>query len=195
MPTLPKLTAAGLLAFSVPVLAPALALSLVLALALTLALAPTASRAQPAAAVAARPLAPPFVGTTLDGHYYDMSRQRGRVVMVVLWRTDCAVCLSKMPELRANALGWKAAPFDLLLINLDNTDTDVDAYDKTRRQVAGDQGPVLSFWHGHGRVPEAWRSVQRLPRTFIIDREGRTAASYDGRFSPEAWNQVADLLP
>ena len=168
--------------------------ALALALSLTLAL-PLHAQPAPAAAAAARPAAPPFAGTTFDGHYYDLARQRGRVVMVVLWRTDCAVCLNKMPELRANALGWKAAPFDLVLINLDNLETDAGTYDMARRQVAGDKGPLLSFWHGHGRVPEAWRSVQRLPRTLIIDREGRIAASHEGRFAAEAWNQVADLLP
>ena len=171
-------------------LLPALALALSLVLAL-----PLHAQPAPAAAAAARPAAPPFAGTTFDGHYYDLARQRGRVVMVVLWRTDCAVCLNKMPELRANALGWKAAPFDLVLINLDNLETDAGTYDMARRQVAGDKGPLLSFWHGHGRVPEAWRSVQRLPRTLIIDREGRIAASHEGRFAAEAWNQVADLLP
>jgi peroxiredoxin len=182
-----KLTCAGLLAFSALTLLPAGTWAQQVP-------APVPASAS-ASAVGVLPAAPPFAGTTFDGHHYDLSRRRGRVVMVVLWRTDCAVCLSKMAELRANALGWKAAPFDLVLINLDPTDTDAEAYDKTRRQVANGQGPVLSFWHGNSRVPPGWRSVQRLPRTVIIDREGRIAASYDGRFAPEAWNQVADLLP
>ena len=143
---------------------------------------------------AAQPM-PNFSGATLDSRPYELALRNGRVVMVVLWRTDCAVCLSKMPELRANAQGWKSAPFDLLLINLDPSPADAEAYDRTRRQVAGQDGPVWSFWHGHVQMPPDWRLGGRLPRTLVFDRPGRLAARHDGRHADEVWDQVADLLP
>jgi peroxiredoxin len=144
---------------------------------------------------AAQDSAPDFSGTTFEGQAYTFDAKRQRVVMVVLWRTDCAVCLNKMPELRANAQGWKSAPFDLLLVNLDGTKTDAETYDRMRRQVAGKEGPVLSFWHGQTQLPAAWRQGGRLPRTLIIDRQGKVVAQHEGRIPGEVWNQVADLLP
>ena len=143
----------------------------------------------------AQDAAPAFSGTTFDGRSFDLARQRGRVVLVVLWRTDCVVCLNKMPELRANALGWKDSPFDLVLLNVDPQRGDAARYDGLRRQLASAEGPVLSLWQGDANVPTAWAAPARWPLTWVIDREGRIAARHEGRIPPEVWNQVADLLP
>jgi peroxiredoxin len=143
----------------------------------------------------AQEVAPPFSGTTLDGKTFDLAQQRGRVVLLLLWRTDCPVCLSAMRELRANALGWKDAPFDLAIVNLDVRSADAEAYDRARRQVAASEGPVLSFWQGYARMPEALRNTAKVPLTLVIDRDGKVAARHEGRLPPELWNQVADLLP
>ena len=138
---------------------------------------------------------PVFSGTTLDDRAYTLAAQRGRVVMVVLWRTDCAVCLSKMPELRANAHGWKGKPFDLVTVSLDAKSADTESYDRTRRQVAAAEGPVWSFWHGQAQMPDDWRRATRVPVTLVIDREGRIAARHEGRVPAEVWDSIADLLP
>lgn len=141
------------------------------------------------------PAAPGFIGATLDGQRYDLVQRRGRVVMVVLWRSDCPVCIDKLPELRANAQGWKAAPFDLVLVNLDTTPADAEAYERVRRLLAPGERSVFSFWHGHVQLPASWRPGERMPHTLIIDRAGAVAARYQGRIPAEAWNQIADLLP
>jgi cytochrome c biogenesis protein CcmG/thiol:disulfide interchange protein DsbE len=148
-----------------------------------------------AGAAAGQTPAPGFSGTTFDGQRYELAERRGRVVMVVLWRTDCAVCLSKLPELRTNAQGWKAAPFDLVLVNLDTSPADAQSYDRARRTVTRGEPMVFSFWHGSTQLPAAWRGQGRLPRTLVIDREGLINTSHEGRVPPEVWNQVADLLP
>jgi peroxiredoxin len=138
---------------------------------------------------------PGFSGTTLDGRAFTLDAQRGRVVMVLLWRTDCAVCLSKMPELRANALGWKGKPFDLVTISLDPRSADTENHDRTRRLVAAAEGPVWSFWQGQVQMPDDWRKASRVPVMLIIDRDGHIAARHEGRVPADVWDSVADLLP
>lgn len=148
-----------------------------------------------AGVAAAQGAVPVLQGQTLDGRAYDLAQRRGRVVMVVLWRTDCAVCLSKMPELRANAAGWQSAPFDLVLVNLDREATDAGYYDRLRLALTGPAAQTFSLWQGQARLPAEWRAPPRLPLTLVIDREGRLAARHEGRVPPEVWNAVADLLP
>lgn len=148
----------------------------------------------PATAVA-QPVAPSFSGQTLEGLPFDLARHKGRVVMVMLWRTDCAVCLDKMPELRANAAGWKASPFDLVLVNLDRTGDDAMAYDRLRRQTTAPAPHLYSFWRGDVRLPAEWAAPARLPVTLIIDAKGRITDRFEGRVPPEVWNRVADLMP
>jgi thiol-disulfide isomerase/thioredoxin len=148
-----------------------------------------------AASAQAQSPPPVFTGTTLDGRSYELAQRRGRVVMVVLWRTDCAVCLSKLPELRANAQGWRAAPFDLVLVNMDPGPQDAQAYDLARRTVTGGEPMVFSFWQGGTVMPAEWRQPGRSPRTLVIDRAGLVTTTHEGRMPAEVWNQVADLLP
>lgn len=148
-----------------------------------------------AGAAPAQDAGPVLRGQALDGRAYDLAQRRGRVVMVVLWRSNCRVCMDKLPELRTNAQGWKTAPFDLVLVNLDADAGDAATYDRLRRQVAGREDGVHGFWHGHLQLPAAWAASARLPRTLVIDREGRIAGDHAGRVPAEAWNQVADLLP
>ncbi|OYT87226.1 MAG: redoxin [Burkholderiales bacterium PBB6] len=165
-----------------------LAALLLIAIATATAPATIAHAAEPVAA-------PTFAGTTLEGQRYDLGARRGRVVMAVLWRSDCPVCIDKLPELRANAQGWKTAPLDLVLINLDTSKSDAQTYERLRRQVAPGEQSVYSFWQGEVQLPAAWRTADRLPHTLIIDRDGKVAATFQGRIPPGAWNQVADLLP
>ncbi len=148
-----------------------------------------------AANACAQDTAPVFRGQTLDGRAFDLERHRGRVVLVMLWRTDCAVCLDKMRELRANAEGWKSAPFDLVLVNLDPTVIDAATYDRVRREVTAPAPHLYSVWQGHAGVPADWQAARRLPLTLVIDRQGRIVGRHEGRVPPEVWNQVADLLP
>lgn len=141
------------------------------------------------------PATPNFGGPALDGQQYELAARRGRVVMIVLWRSDCPVCMDKLAELRANAQGWKAAPFDLVLVNLDANPEDALTYERIRRVVKPGELSVYSFWQGQVQLPAAWRSADRMPHTLIIDGMGTIVARYQGRVPPEAWNQVADLLP
>lgn len=139
--------------------------------------------------------APAFAGRTVDGGSFELQAQRGRVVMVVMWKTECPVCIEKLPELRANAMGWKNAPFDLVLVSLDATPADAEAYERTRRLVEPQGAKIVPMWHGSAKLPPAWAQPGRLPRTVLVDREGRVAFTHEGRVPPELWNEVADLLP
>jgi thiol-disulfide isomerase/thioredoxin len=138
---------------------------------------------------------PTLAGTTFDGRSFDLARQRGRVVMFVLWRTDCAVCLSKMPELRANAAGWAGKPFDLVTVNLDPRREDALAYEAALRQTGASRLPMWTLWQGHTRLPAEWQQPARLPVLLLIDAEGRLVKRHEGRVPPEAWDEVAELLP
>jgi thiol-disulfide isomerase/thioredoxin len=145
--------------------------------------------------LAAQPVvAESAAGTTLDGRAFDLAALRGRVVLMMLWRTDCPVCLDKMPELRANALGWKGKPFDLVTVSLDARRSDAQGYDQVRRLVAR-ESPVWSLWSGDMSLPPAWHAGSRLPVTLIFDSQGRLKARHEGRVPADVWDDVADLLP
>lgn len=62
---------------------------------------------------------PTLAGRTSAGEPISLQALRGQVVLVMVWSTDCPVCLNKMPELRANLAGWHTQGFKVISINTD----------------------------------------------------------------------------
>lgn len=135
-------------------------------------------------------------GTTLEGTAFDSATQRGKVLMVFHWSTDCAVCRSKLPELRANAQGWRGKPFELVLVSEDRRRADAVAYDQAWRATQKADTHPPSLWSGDPGYADPLKSRPRqLPLTLVLDAQGIERARFEGRIPPEAWDAVADLLP
>lgn len=149
-------------------------------------------------AVFARAEGDPYTlsGITLSGQPFSSAAQRGKVLMIFYWSTDCAVCRSKMAELRANAQGWRGKPFELVLVSEDRRRDDLLAYDRAWKST---QDPALqppSLWAGDaGFVDSLSRRPARLPFTVVLDAQGMERARFEGRIPTEAWDAVAELLP
>lgn len=134
-----------------------------------------------------------MAGSTLAGERFDLERLRGRVVVVFFWSSDCSVCLSKLPELRANAEGWAAKPFDLVTVNVEPRRDAALAYEQARRALRA--GMPIAAWAGDLTLPAELASPPRLPLTLVIDRTGGVALRVAGRVPPELWDDIAGLLP
>lgn len=148
-------------------------------------------------AASARP-APVFglKGTSLDGRAVDIGRLRGKVVMVFYWSTSCRVCMQKMPELRANAAGWRGKPFELILVNTDAQREDVQTHARLVRLIEPGAAAITTLWMGDAQYRDSLVGPPpRLPLTLVLDVKGALAARHEGRIAPEAWDAVADLLP
>jgi thiol-disulfide isomerase/thioredoxin len=124
--------------------------------------------------------------STLAGEPFDVGALKGKVVMLFYWSTDCAVCRSHLPELRANLLGWKGKPFELVTVNVDKDMAEWRAYEKIVAQTHAVRPTAV--WQG-----DIMRA--KLPVTVVLDVQGREVAHHEGRIAPEAWDDVAALLP
>ena len=113
---------------------------------------------------------------------------QGKVSVVFVWSTSCAVCRSALPELRANAAGWKDKSFALVTLNVDAQRTDWQAYEALVERAAMPPPNLLALWLGASSAP------LRLPLTLVVDAKGKVLARYEGRMAPEAWDSVAELL-
>lgn len=134
-------------------------------------------------------------GPTMQGRPFSLASLRGRVVLVYYWATDCPVCLDKMPELRANAEGWRGKPFSVVHVQMDRQPQAPQLYWQTvDTTVPGAMHTVL--WHNDPAFRDSLpRRPPSLPFSVLLDRQGRVVASFEGRIPPQTWDQVADLLP
>jgi len=152
---------------------------------LLLSLAGLAAHAQPAR----------LNGNTLDGQPFSLDALRGKVVMLFFWNTDCAPCIQKMPELRANAMGWRGKPFELVLVSTDRDRAAALGYLQTLKQIEKGGPAMPALWAGDLKFGAPLSAPATVPLTLVIDAKGAVVARHAGRIAPEAWDDVAGLLP
>ncbi|PTT93121.1 TlpA family protein disulfide reductase [Pelomonas sp. HMWF004] len=136
-----------------------------------------------------------LTGSTLDGQPFSLAALRGKVVMLFFWNTDCVPCVQKMPELRANAAGWRGKPFELVLVSTDRERAAALGYLQTLRQVEPNGSALPALWAGDLRWTAPLAAPAAVPLTLVIDAKGAIVTRHAGRIAPEAWDEVADLLP
>ena len=136
---------------------------------------------------------PDFTLTDLQGKSHQLSRLKGKVVMVNFWATYCTPCIKEMPSMQRLANKFKGKPFQILAIDMAEERADVDAFMK--RFKIDVKFPILL--DVEGEVVEAWM-VSAVPTTFIIDPQGTIRYALYGAIewdSDEVVRTINGLLP
>jgi thiol-disulfide isomerase/thioredoxin len=141
-------------------------------------------------------------GKTIDGQAFDLAKQKGKVVLVMIWATDCAVCRDKMPELRENAKGWADKPFTTVLINADRRMSDVESYNAIINKSVPMKERLTQLWALDASYKDSIgtaelikdRNAKSLPLTLVLDKKGDVVKRYQGRIPAEVWDDIAELL-
>ena len=109
--------------------------------------------------------APTFTLQDADGEYVSLDDLRGRVVLVNFWATWCLPCRAEMPELDRAAREYHDEGFRVLAVNL--------LEDAASIRKFGDELQVglPLLVDPSGDVYKAY-SVQGLPASFLVDRDG-----------------------
>ena len=141
---------------------------------------------------------PVLSGLTFDKKPFQLSSLKGKVVVLMFWTTDCAVCRDQMPELRENIRGWADKPFELVLVSADKRMSDVDSYNAIVSQAVPVKQRFVQLWTGDVDYKSSVNVVQipknQLPLTFVLDKNGKVVASQSGRIPVAWWDFIADLL-
>jgi thiol-disulfide isomerase/thioredoxin len=164
----------------------------------------TQKPATPAIAPSVAPLVAPIVaapnvsGIGMDKKPFQLGSLKGKVVMLMYWSTDCAVCRDKMPELRENVRGWADKPFELVLVSVDKRMQDVDSYNAILNASVPTKQRFTQLWAGDPSFKDNLGTAQlprnQLPVTYLIDKTGKLVERSNGRIPPELWDTIADLL-
>jgi cytochrome c biogenesis protein CcmG/thiol:disulfide interchange protein DsbE len=125
--------------------------------------------------------APALSGDTLDGHPFDLTALRGRVVVVNVMASWCGPCRDELPLLARAAKTWSAQ--GVRVVGLSMRDDPGQARRLLRDSKA--DFPVLADPDGTQAI--AW-GVRGVPETFVVDRTGRLRLHALGPVSDE-WLQ------
>lgn len=133
--------------------------------------------------------APELVLSKIDGSgTISLAEQKGKVVLVDLWATWCAPCISELPHLQKLSQQFDPDDFLMLGIVLESGDAAeirefVAEKKVTYPQVLGEDGTKESFGPFLG-----------YPTKYLIDREGRVVKRYFGVRGDELESDVVQLV-
>lgn len=120
--------------------------------------------------------APAFVLPRVsDGGPIELSRLKGKVVVLDFWATTCPPCLSQMEDLERIHRRYHKNGVVVLGINTDGLPAPA-LQDFFRRQHTKVSYPILM---DRGEVSNAYR-VSALPTTYVIGRDGKIHTSHIG---------------
>jgi cytochrome c biogenesis protein CcmG/thiol:disulfide interchange protein DsbE len=122
-----------------------------------------------------------------SGRTVDLSKLRGRVVVLNLWATFCAPCIEELPSLLA--LQRQMPGLAVVAVSMD---TDPNIY---RRFLVQHHVDVLTVRDEDQRVNALYGTVQ-IPETYIIDRQGVLRRKFIGAqnwTSPEITGYLSKL--
>jgi peroxiredoxin len=127
-----------------------------------------------------------FSAIRLDGSAVELSRLKGKVVLITFWTTRCGICHSEIPKLNRMAESYAGKDVVFLAPTTDNG-TKVNAYIQRNPfgfEILPDSfGLLLKYANRdrHGNLGIGY------PAYFLIDRSGRIETSAMG------WNHVSRL--
>lgn len=138
-----------------------------------------------------------------DGTPMTLADFQGQVVVLNLWATWCAPCKEEMPTLAALARQVDPTQVAVVVVNVDA----VPRQEAPARAFIAENAPLVFYRQPSFTLPfnlprigddaQASSSDQAMPRTVLIDRQGRVRASVTGAADwsgPEAMAAVQALV-
>lgn len=133
-------------------------------------------------------VAPDFTRTDVGGGQVQLSKYRGRLVLLNFWASWCAPCREEMPLFSKWQRELAARGLQVIGVSMDDDANEVKkflaAYPVTYPIVMGD-----------AKFAEHFGGVLGLPLSYLIDAQGRVVARYQGEMDLVKMKaNVEDLL-
>ncbi|MFA7227837.1 MAG: TlpA disulfide reductase family protein [Melioribacteraceae bacterium] len=134
-------------------------------------------------------LAPDFTLPTTDGKTIKLSDLRGKVVILDFWATWCPPCRKGIPDLIELKKKYGSKGFEIIGVSVD-TDTKDEVVPFMKEK--GINYPVV---YGNMNVYQQYGGIRAIPTSFVVDKQGKIVASYEGLIPHSTYeNHIKKLL-
>jgi len=135
-----------------------------------------------------RQKAPNFSLQTQNGKVIELSKLKGKVVLVNFWATWCPPCRAEIPDFIEVYNTYKSKGFEIVGIALDE-----EGWSKVAPYIEEAKMNYLVVL-GSEKVIQQYGGIKAIPTTFIIDKKGYIAGSQVGLLSKELVEQKLKSL-
>lgn len=132
--------------------------------------------------------APAITLTDLSGNALSPSGYKGEVVLINFWAAWCTPCRAEIPQFMALQDKYGSQGFQTVGVSPDDVES-------TLRDFCRESKVNYPIVMGNQQIAEAFGGVLGLPTTFLIGRDGRIHAKYEGETDFRKLEQeIKDLL-
>ena len=110
-------------------------------------------------------IAPEIKAEDAQGEKLELSKFKGKVVLLSFWASWCGPCKELLPYEKQLFKKFEGKPFVLLGVN---SDIEKNAFIKVQQQY---NIPWPSFWDGNGSINREWE-IEFLPLLVLVDEKG-----------------------
>ena len=110
-------------------------------------------------------VAPPILGTTLEGDTLEVPQYKGKVLVVTFWATWCGPCMRELPMLESLQRVAGKEKLQVVAVNIE----DRAVFRKVSQKLSSFQ---LTVAHDYGKRGSDAYGVNGIPHMVIIGRDG-----------------------
>jgi cytochrome c biogenesis protein CcmG/thiol:disulfide interchange protein DsbE len=136
-----------------------------------------------------RNAAPAFTLKDSNGANVSLADYKGKVVLLNFWATWCGPCKMEIPWFIEFEQQFKDRGFAVIGVSMDEEGWDIVRPYLQARKI--NYRIVL----GNDQMAQSYGGVESLPTTFLVDRDGKIAATHVGLVSKSDYkNEIVQLL-
>jgi peroxiredoxin len=117
-----------------------------------------------------------------------LSDYKGKVVLLNFWATWCGPCKIEIPWFMDFQKTYKDRDFAVIGVSLDE-----DGWDSVKPYIE-DHKMNYRVVLGNDQISQLFGSIDSLPTTLVIDREGRIASMHIGLVAKNAYQKEIEQL-